>query len=67
MAYVHAFSSLGWPEASLDEILALAARHRITTVELRSLGGTVDLPGWSPPVAAIYPRHPPTPAVTPAW
>ena len=46
MAYVHAFSSLGWPEASLDEILALAARHRITTVELRSLGGTVDLPAY---------------------
>lgn len=46
MSYRRAFSSLGWPEAALDEVLALAARHRVTAVELRSLGGTVDLPAY---------------------
>lgn len=46
MSYRRAFSSLGWPEAALDEVLALAARHGVTAVELRSLGGTVDLPAY---------------------
>ncbi len=40
------FSSLGCPEASLDEALDLAARHAIPAVELRTLGGTVDLAGY---------------------
>jgi sugar phosphate isomerase/epimerase len=40
------FSSLGCPEASLDAVLALAARHDIGAVELRALGGTVDLAGY---------------------
>lgn len=31
---------------SLAETLALAARNRIGAVELRSLGGELDLPGW---------------------
>ena len=38
------FSSLGCPEFSLDQTLALAARHGISAVELRALGGTIDLP-----------------------
>jgi sugar phosphate isomerase/epimerase len=37
------FSSLGCPGFSLDETLALAAKHRIGAIELRSLGGTVEL------------------------
>ena len=37
------FSSLGCPDATLDAALALAAHHRIDAVELRSLGGTVEL------------------------
>ena len=37
------FSSLGCPEATLDEALALAERHQIDAVELRTLGGTVEL------------------------
>lgn len=41
-----AISSLGCPEFSLDEVLALAARHRIEALELRALGGTVELPGY---------------------
>lgn len=39
------FSSLGCPDFSLTQALALAARHRIDAVELRALGGTIDLPG----------------------
>ncbi len=37
------FSSLGCPEFSLEETLALAARHGLDGVELRALAGTVDL------------------------
>lgn len=40
------FSSLGCPDLSLDETLELATRHGIGAVELRSLGGTVELPGY---------------------
>ncbi len=36
-------STLGCPDASLDEVLSLARRHGIGAVELRSLGGTVEL------------------------
>lgn len=36
-------SSLGCPDFSLDETLALAAKHGVGAVELRSLGGTVEL------------------------
>jgi sugar phosphate isomerase/epimerase len=39
-----AFSTIGCPELSLDEVLALACRHRMDQVELRALSGTVDLP-----------------------
>jgi sugar phosphate isomerase/epimerase len=45
------FSSLGCPGASLGEALDLAARHAIPAVELRTLGGTVDLAGY---LAATY-------------
>lgn len=45
------FSSLGCPEVSLDEALDVAARHAIPAVELRTLGGTVDLAGY---LAATY-------------
>ncbi len=36
-------STLGCPEATLDAALALAARHQIGAVELRTLAGTVEL------------------------
>ena len=39
-----AFSTLGCPDLSLDEVLALAARYGIDAVELRALEGTTDLP-----------------------
>ncbi len=44
MSYRRAFSTLGCPAASLDEALALAAAHRLESVELRMLEGTTDLP-----------------------
>ena len=44
MPYLRAFSTLGCPDLSLVETLSLAQRHGLTAVELRALGGTVDLP-----------------------
>jgi hypothetical protein len=40
------FSSLGCPDFSLAETLALAAKHGIGAGELRALGGTVELPAY---------------------
>ena len=40
------FSTIGCPELSLEESLALAASHGIQAVELRALGGTAELPGY---------------------
>jgi sugar phosphate isomerase/epimerase len=39
-------STLGCHESSVAEVLALAARNRIGAIELRSLGGEMDLPAW---------------------
>ena len=44
-------SSLGCPERSLDELLVLAETHGLDAVELRALGGTVDLAAY---LAAHY-------------
>lgn len=46
MALARCFSSLGCPDLSLDATLALAAAHGIGAVELRALGGTLDLPAY---------------------
>lgn len=46
MPFSRCLSSLGCPEFSLEEMLALAARHGIPAVELRALGGTVELPAY---------------------
>lgn len=43
MAYLKTISSLGCPELELGGILALAARHGVEAVELRSLAGSIDL------------------------
>lgn len=40
------FSSLGCPDFSLDQVLALARTQAIPAVELRALGGTIDLPAY---------------------
>jgi len=39
-----AFSTLGCPASTLDEVLSLASRNGIDAVELRTLEGTTDLP-----------------------
>jgi sugar phosphate isomerase/epimerase len=44
MSLLRCFSSLGCPDLSLNETLALAAKHGLGAVELRSLSGTVELP-----------------------
>lgn len=45
-SYLRAFSSLGCVELTLDETLALAFRHGLDAVELRGLGGSLDVPAW---------------------
>lgn len=40
------FSTLGCPDLSLDAALALAHHHRLDAIELRALGGSVDLPAY---------------------
>jgi sugar phosphate isomerase/epimerase len=44
MSYVQAFSTLGCPDFTLEETLVLAERHGIEAVELRALGGSLELP-----------------------
>jgi hypothetical protein len=46
VSLLRCFSSLGCPELSLDETLALAGRHQLAAVELRALGGTMDLSNY---------------------
>jgi sugar phosphate isomerase/epimerase len=46
MAYTQAFSTLGCPDFTLEETLALAERHRVGAVELRALGGSMELPAY---------------------
>ncbi len=40
-----AFSTLGCAELSLAESLRLAARHHLDAIELRGIGGSLDIPG----------------------
>ncbi len=42
--YTRAFSTLGCPERSLAQAGALARRHELDALELRTLGGSLDLP-----------------------
>lgn len=46
MKLLRCLSTLGCPEASVLEALELAQRHGLEAVEIRSLGGTVDLPRY---------------------
>jgi sugar phosphate isomerase/epimerase len=46
VSYLRAFSTLGCPALSLDEVFALAERHGLAGVELRALAGTMDLPAY---------------------
>ena len=51
MPFTRAFSSLGCPELTLEDTIALAERHQIPAVELRALCGTLELPSL---LAATY-------------
>jgi sugar phosphate isomerase/epimerase len=51
MSYLRSISTLGCPEFSLEESLALVQRHRLDAVELRALAGTIDIPAV---LAAAY-------------
>jgi sugar phosphate isomerase/epimerase len=56
MPYTRGFSTLGFPEGSIDAVLALAEAHSLDAVEIRALGGTVDVPSqlaaaWGTPAA----------------
>jgi sugar phosphate isomerase/epimerase len=51
MSWSRCISTLGCPEFSLEEALALAGKHGVTSIEVRALGGTVDLPAY---LAATY-------------
>ncbi len=44
--FARAFSTLGCAELSLDDVIALGHRHHITSLELRALAGTLDLPAY---------------------
>lgn len=44
MPYRRSISTLGCPEYSLEQTLALAQRHALDAVELRALADTIDLP-----------------------
>jgi Sugar phosphate isomerases/epimerases len=46
MSFTRCFSTLGCPDLGLEEVFALAARHGIEGVELRALGGSVDLAAY---------------------
>lgn len=44
MAFQRAFSTLGCPELTLEQVLTLAGEHDYTGLELRMLSGSFDLP-----------------------
>lgn len=46
MGLLRCFSTLGCPALGLEEACSLAARHGVSAIELRALGGTVDLAGY---------------------
>jgi sugar phosphate isomerase/epimerase len=46
MSLSRCLSSLGCPELSLDAMFALAIKHGVRLVELRALGGTIELPKY---------------------
>lgn len=46
MPYQRCISTLGCPGATLAEALELAGQHALDAVELRALGGRIDLPAY---------------------
>lgn len=70
MPYRRSISTLGCPEYSLEQVLALAERHRLDAVEIRALAGTIDVPGvlteayGTPAALAARLRSAPAPIVS---
>lgn len=46
MAYARTFTTLGCPDFTLEQALALAEKHNVSAVEIRALGGTIELAGY---------------------
>ncbi len=46
LSRILAFSTLGCPELTLEQVLELAHKHQVRAVELRSLAGTMELPAY---------------------
>ena len=46
MSYLRAISTLGCSERTLTQVAELARLHALDGLELRGLGGTLDLPAW---------------------
>ncbi len=46
MGFIRCCSTLGCPGVSLDDAVALARRHGLDAIEVRALGGTLDLPRY---------------------
>lgn len=44
MSYLRAFSTLGYPHASLEDCMSLAQKYDLDGVEVRALQGQIDLP-----------------------
>ncbi len=51
MPYRRSISTLGCPEYSLEQVLALAQRHGLDAVEIRALANTIDVPAV---LATVY-------------
>ncbi len=70
MPYRRAISTLGCPDHSLEQVLALAERHALDAVEIRALAGTVDVPAvlaaayGTPAALAARMRSAPVPIVS---
>lgn len=58
LTYTLGLSSMGCPDATLEEILSLAEAFRLQYVELRSLGNTIDLPAYLDNATAPAQGHP---------
>lgn len=46
MSFLRCFSTLGCPELSLEAALALAGSYQLSAIEVRGLGGMLDLPTY---------------------
>jgi len=70
MSYRRSISTLGCPEYSLEEILALAQRHGLDAVEVRAVSNSIDVPAalaaayGTPAALAVRMKSAPVPIVS---